>query len=396
MAEQTPASSGSKTLPAIDADRHTVEPMELWQRELPARWKPFAPYYAAPDPATFAEAARKRFGPDVPPNIEPMPVVMQHGEPLLRGYTIEAQLESCLVARERAPTWWSGNTPLGQLTAMDFTGIDVACLIPTWTSYLVGNDESEPELVEYFASIYNDWLSSYCSVSPERLIPIGVISRHSPIAAIAELRRLLDRGWRAIVTRPNPVAGRTLGHPEWEDLWALCAESGTAVILHEGSFAKIETAGANRFSTSFAHHVCSHPLEHMLAFTSLLEAGVFHRHPTLKFAFLEAGASWLPYWLSRLDTEYDRFSGELRGRVHLKPSEYFRRQCWISIDIDEPCLTQLCQNPGTDRLVFGTDYPHVDHQLDSLQRLYGLMDSTSVSQILSDNPSRLFRLSPNE
>jgi predicted TIM-barrel fold metal-dependent hydrolase len=376
----------------IDADRHTVEPMELWQRELPQRWKDHAPYYAPPDPKEFGAALKRRFGNDPPPEIQPMPVVMQNGEPLLQGYTIEAQIESSLVARHRASTWWSGNSPRGQLTAMDYTGIDIACLFPTWTSYLIGVDEREHELVACFARIYNEWLSAYCSVAPERLVPAGVIPRHDPAAAMAELNRVLNNNWTAIVTRPNPVAGRTLGHPDWEPLWGTCAEAGVAVILHEGSFARLETAGANRFSTSFAQHVCSHPMEHMLAFTSLLEAGVFERHPTLRVGFLEAGASWLPFWLHRLDTEYERFAGELKGRVCLKPSEYFKRQCWVSIEPDEPCLAQLLEHPGAGRLVFGSDYPHVDHRLDAFAVLSKTISPELARQIMGDNPGVLYKL----
>jgi predicted TIM-barrel fold metal-dependent hydrolase len=273
---------------------------------------------------------------------------------------------------------------------MDYTGIDIACLIPTWTSYLLAVDSNDPELVACFARVYNEWLLSYCEVAPHRLVPVGVISRHDPKDALTELQRIAAQGWGAIVTRPNPIAGRTLGHTDWEPLWEACTEADVAVILHEGSFARVETAGADRFTTSFAHHVCSHPIEHMMAFASLLEAGVFERHPTLKVGFLEAGASWLPYWLNRLDNEYARFAGELRGRVSMKPSEYFKRQCWISIEPDEPCLLQLLKDPGADRLVFGTDYPHVDHQLNAMDLLSRVIDESSKQQILSASPLNLF------
>lgn len=384
------AAATRPTYPRVDADRHTIEPIELWQRELPARWKHHAPYYGWPDRAEFDAALARRFAGETPPPVEPLPIIMQNGEPLTRGLSIEAQVELALVTRPRLATWWSGSTPYGQLAAMDHTGFDVACLVPTWGSYVLAVDDAEPAVTASFARIYNEWLSTYCAAAPARLIPIGAIPRHDPAHALAELRHVQAKNWTAIVTRPNPIAGRTLGHPDWEPLWAACAESGIALVLHEGTHARTATIGADRFTTRFAQHACSHPIEHMLAFTSLLEAGVFERHPRLKVGFLEAGASWVPFWLARLDYEFGELAGEVRGRVNLKPSEYFKRQCWVSAESDEP-LDYLMQNPGLDRLMFGTDYPHVDHALARADDLFNQLGPADKQRILSDNPLAFYR-----
>jgi uncharacterized protein len=380
--------------PIVDADRHTIEPIELWQRELPERFRGFAPYYGWPDRDEFKRAVTRRFAGEAIPELEPVPIVMQAGQPLTRGVSIEAQVELALSVRSRVGMWFSGNSPDGQLTAMDRTGIDIACLVPTWASYLLAVDESEPELAASVARVYNDWLSTYCHAAPERLVPVGVVSRHDPKAALAELDRISGWGWSAIVTRPNPVAGRTLGHPDWEPLWAACAERGIALILHEGTHARTATVGADRFTSRFAQHACSHPIEHMLAFASLLEGGVLERHPRLRVGFLEAGAGWVPFWLHRLDYEFGELRGELRGRVERKPSEYFVRQCWVSAEPDEP-LAELVKNPGAARLLFGTDYPHVDHSLDGMASMRAALAPEAARGILSDNPLELYGRGPS-
>lgn len=374
----------------VDADRHTIEPLELWQRELPDRWKHHAPYYGWPDRAEFDAAVARRFAGAEVPALEPLPIIMQDGEALTRGLPIEAQVELALVTRQRLAVWWSGATPYGQVAAMDHTGFDLACLVPTWTSYLLAVDGAEPQVTARLARIYNEWLASYCAAAPGRLEPIAAIPRHDPAHALEELRYALAKGWTAIVTRPNPIAGKTLGHPDWDPLWAACAEANVTLILHEGTHAKTATVGADRFTTRFAQHACSHPIEHMLAFTSLLEAGVLERHPRLKIGFLEAGASWVPFWLHRLDYEFGELWGEVRGRINQKPSDYFKRQCWVSVETDEP-LAQLIQNPGLDRLVFGTDYPHVDHALAQVDGLFDELGEPAKRRILSDNPLALYR-----
>jgi predicted TIM-barrel fold metal-dependent hydrolase len=44
------------------------------------------------------------------------------------------------------------------------------------------------------------------------------------------------------------------------------------------------------------------------------------------------------------------------------PSEYFRRQCWISFDPDETMLAFTASSPlcGADRIIWASDYPHPD------------------------------------
>ncbi len=44
------------------------------------------------------------------------------------------------------------------------------------------------------------------------------------------------------------------------------------------------------------------------------------------------------------------------------PSEYFRRQCWISFDPDESTLAFHANSPlcGAERIVWASDYPHPD------------------------------------
>jgi predicted TIM-barrel fold metal-dependent hydrolase len=46
----------------------------------------------------------------------------------------------------------------------------------------------------------------------------------------------------------------------------------------------------------------------------------------------------------------------------MKPSEYFRRQCYISFDPDESTLAFTARHPlvGADRIIWASDYPHPD------------------------------------
>ena len=48
--------------------------------------------------------------------------------------------------------------------------------------------------------------------------------------------------------------------------------------------------------------------------------------------------------------------------LEMKPSEYFRRQCYISFDPDESTLAFTANHPlvGAERIIWASDYPHPD------------------------------------
>jgi predicted TIM-barrel fold metal-dependent hydrolase len=44
----------------------------------------------------------------------------------------------------------------------------------------------------------------------------------------------------------------------------------------------------------------------------------------------------------------------------VKPSDYFKRHCVVSIEPDEVIANNVIEQVGNGHLVFSTDYPHVD------------------------------------
>ncbi|WP_437999642.1 amidohydrolase family protein [Sorangium sp. So ce185] len=147
------------------------------------------------------------------------------------------------------------------------------------------------------------------------------------------------------------------------------------------------------FKTRFGQHACSHPMEAMMALLSLIEGGVLEAHPTLRVGLLEAGCGFLPYWLWRLDhVECAQMRGEVRGRVRRPPSEYFRRQCWIALEPGEAMLDRVVTEIGAPRMVFGTDFPHLDHgtgMVDEMMALRGVLGDEALRAILWDSPRGL-------
>jgi predicted TIM-barrel fold metal-dependent hydrolase len=354
----------------IDMDRHVMEPMALWPKYLPPEYRAFAPDVRPMSPPNETLGARlQRLGDHA--LLPTPPVVTVGGKPIWHGMTEVGYIEIGLHAQTHRRELLAAEDAKGQLATMDETGIDIAVLLPTYAGFLVYDEEIDADRSRAYAGAYNRWLADECRVDPARLFGAAVISRHAPEHMVADLEAGLRDGLRAAVVRPNPIRGRTLGAPELEPFFAACEAHDVPLLIHEGAHTRAETAGASRFTTHFAQHACSHPMEAMMAFLALLEGGVLERHPRLRVGFLESGCGWLPYWLWRLDElEYAQLSNEVSGRISMRPSEYFRRQCWIAFEPSEALLAQSAAAIGVERIVFGTDFPHVDHAVDIVSALF--------------------------
>ena len=85
-----------------------------------------------------------------------------------------------------------------------------------------------------------------------------------------------------------------------------------------------------------------------IALTMLICGGVLERFPRLRCIFLEANGGWIVPILERLDHHYEIFRWEV-PQLKMKPSEYFKRQCWISFDPDESTLKLTAREPARRR-----------------------------------------------
>jgi uncharacterized protein len=378
----------------IDADRHVTEPLEMWREYLEPEYQGGAPYSELRVTAESLQERVVRLGAKA--LVPPLPTVMLDGEPVWNRVTERAMVEMAWAVQRRPGSLGVAARPEAHLEALERSGVDMAFLYPTSGLFLLRIDSMEPARAAAFARAYNTWLRDYCSLAPERLRGVGALSLHDPALALAELERVVGFGFKAVVLPPNPVRGRLLSDPAYEPLWEACERHSLAVALHEGTHVRLPSAGADRFHTRFALNACSHPLEQMMGLLALIEGGVLERHPGLRVALLEAGCGWVPYWLWRLDEVAWRFmGGEVAEHVRRPPSEYFRRQCFVSIEPGEPYLAELLRFIGPDCLLFGSDFPHLDHGGDELEQLMALrsrLPEEVLRKLLWDNPARLYGL----
>ena len=282
---------------------------------------------------------------------------------------------------------------------MDQDGIDLAVLYPTMLLGL--QSERDVDFAEAQARAYNDWCSDHVQEGEGRLFGAGAIPpMHEPEdveRVAAEIRRVANLpGMVSVFMRPNPsVDWRPFNDPVYDRIWQAASDTGLPIALHpflapdlpgacvglrlarprnpDGSYVKDfdPQRGARstaqqlddpqaRPSTLFTQAIAN-PVDVMSSIAYLLAGGVCDRFPDAKFIFLEANGGWLVPWLERLDHHCRKFQWEVPN-LSMLPSEYMRRQCWISFDPDEGMLRTTAQSPlvGADRIIWASDYPHPD------------------------------------
>jgi uncharacterized protein len=263
----------------------------------------------------------------------------------------------------------TGNpTPEDWLQFLDKTGISWTVLYPT-AGLAVGRIIAE-EWAIVACRAYNTWLyERYLNHDP-RLKGVGLIPLQNVDAAIAELRRAVKE--LGMVGGMLPSNGEAIqGHLGSKIYWPLYEEAeklGCALAVHVGC---LHHMGFDSFSTYYPAHALGHPFSLMIQAAAMLAHGVFDRFPSLRVAFLEGGATWVPFVMDRLDRSYHDGHVQLDLEDNLiggpkpgeKASEYFKAQLregriFVGFDCDDDGLGTAIRKGGREPFLFGSDFPH--------------------------------------
>ena len=371
------AKNGFKVL---DSDLHVIEPPDLWQRYIDAEFKDRAPRGLMDSVANlFLE------GPD--------------GKPWGRTQT-PADDRRRISGKEYAVNQkkyryfheggWTGEL---QLEAMDAEGIDVAVLYPSRGLYVLAVPGLDPPLAAAIARAYNDWLHEFCQADPDRLIGAGMISPFDIENAVSEsIRCVKELGFKGVFLRPNEVDERNWYDSYYDPLWSALEELQVPLGFHEGVASGLPQTG-DKFRDSFMlQHVFTHPVELMLATASFCGGGILEHHPKLRVAFLEGNCSWVPFLLWRLDEHCELWGDVYAPDLKMAPSEYYKRQCFASVEADEDLVKYVIDYMGNNHLVFSTDFPHPDSKWPgSVNRFLELpIADEDKKQILWDNCAQYY------
>ena len=292
---------------------------------------------------------------------------------------------------------WEGLPPSEQVgrwhSLMEEHDIELAFCFPTGSGNVAKNQEI-PFQIAVTRACNTHFAKEYNALS-DRVSCVGVLPMRSPQDAADELKHAaVELGLKGFEILPTglPFA---LGETFYDPIYAEAERLGVVLGVH-GTRNTSRELGASSLSTFSEVHFYAFTAGVLLQFTSIVCHGVPLRFPNLKLAFLEIGATWLPYYLDRLDEHWEK-----RGKYEMpllakKPSDVVRESnIYFSLESGESQLAATVDYLGAEHFVYASDVPHWDTEFpDNLQHLrnHPELSEEVKEKILHKNAKALFGL----
>lgn len=191
---------------------------------------------------------------------------------------------------------------------LDAVGIEKAVLYPTLG--LSHGLIQEADWACALARAYNQWLHDRFIKADPRLHGVAILPIQDPQEAIKELRRCVrELGMVAGLLPAVTYNRRPYGSPEFHPIFREAEELGCALAIHGSPQSGL---GLEVFERHIGAHVLSDPLPIAMQCISLVLGGVIEKFPKLRVVFLEAGSSWVPFLMERMDFELERLKPSFR------------------------------------------------------------------------------------
>jgi len=406
----------TKTWAVFDCDAHVNDPLDIWERYVPAAKQDLVrATYWRDDGHAVVNGSTPCIGGgngEFAPMYNPICIAgPQMSKKIMRRLIAMMPLTD----EQRAYVRHDGATDAAsRINEMDLMGIDQVLVIPTMVIMNLPFAESA-EGVDVFCRAYNDWCHDWCAEVPRRLFGAGLLPLQDPSGGAAELRRIAGRGFPVALIRPIDARGAypndigsawAGGEPgPMDEVFRTFEETGVVLGMHTfpasvqgrtagpGLLASpgqlVNHAGADSQALSFIFE-----MHDWLA--QVLLGGFLDRYPRLKMAVFESNSSWLPYLLETCDRLFRLYANERQVKADRLPSEAFYDQCVISFESDEePTMVQWDR---FDRVgVWASDCYHHDgaDAWSAIRAMRGLgVPDDTQARLMGANARRVYGIEP--
>jgi predicted TIM-barrel fold metal-dependent hydrolase len=368
----------------VSVDDHVVEPPDLFEHHLPARYRDAAPRVVHKPDGTDVWVYEGEEIPNVGLNAVAGRPKEEYG---VEPTSFEELRPGCYDIHERIRDM-NANGVLGSMCFPSFTG---------FAGKIFAN-ASDKRVAHALVMAYNDWhIDEWCGTYPGRFIPMVLPPIWDPQLMADEVRRVARKGCHSFTFSENPekTGLPSLHNDHWDPFWAACADEGTVVCLHIGSSSQLVITSVE---APIDVMITLQPMNIVQAAADLLWSPVLRKYPTLKFALSEGGIGWVPYFLDRVDRTYDMHRAwthqDFGGKL---PSEVFREHVIVCF-IDDPVGVQLYDRIGLDTITWECDYPHSDstwpRSPERLMSYAAEQPDAVINQMTHENAMRAFRFDP--
>ena len=370
----------------FDADAHVLEPPDLWDTYL--------------DPAFRHRSIQFRKNAH---GTEQLFVDNQLILPNCAAALGGVELDRNQAMDPRSPLGYLDGAPRSsmfgpdRIAQFDRWGLGAGLILPTIGIFW---DTQDNALANAYCRAYNDWVYDFQAADRERLVIAAHLNLRDIAGAVQELELRLEQGFKGVFLAPERVDGKGFADPYFDPLWARIQDAGVPLLVHVIVRTRRLVTGfvgdwhdtPSNLTFTFALGAAS---QVMPACMAMVMDGLFDKFPRLKVVAIEAGCGWAPYAMDRLDEKHRHFRGFDTPLALGRPSEYFRRNLWFVAEPDERTIGACLDLVGEDRVLWGSDFPHIDANLDAPSliraRVSGLSEQRQRA-VLGENAHKLFAL----
>jgi aminocarboxymuconate-semialdehyde decarboxylase len=197
------------------------------------------------------------------------------------------------------------------------------------------------------ARLANDNYAELVRAHPGRFAAFATVPMPHVDAALTELRRALDELGAVGVTLSTSVLGKSLADPAFAPIFEELNRRRSVLFIHPAGVA----CHSPDIMSSGLQWPLGAPFEDTLCAIQLIQAGFPHKYPHMKTILPHLGGT-LPMLVHRLD--------ELARRhvdIELNMYDAVKHFWYDTVNGFPPALRLACDAFGTDRILFGTDYP---------------------------------------
>ena len=380
---------------AFDADNHYYEALEAFTRHLDPKLGPRTLQWAEIDGRKYHVVAGRVSRAVVNPTFDP---VAKPGalSAYFRGNPEGKSPIEYLRQRERIRPEYRDRD--ARLAVMDQQGVESVWLFPTLGMIYEELLKQDPEAAMATFRSFNRWLEEDWGFAFRgRIFSAPYLCLADPAEAVRELEWALGRGARVVVIRPAPVwtasGPRSPADEIFEPFWARLAEAGIPLVVHAGD-SGYSAHGYERdgFGASFEGYgrpsIKSWNIERAAHdwLATVVFSRLFERFPNLRVASVENGSEFLADLFRKLRSSARRLPGYYRE----DPAEVFRRNVWIN-PFWEDDVGEVVELMGRDRVIFGSDWPHIEGMPQPLDYTAELsrFDAETQRLILRENARQL-------
>ena len=249
---------------------------------------------------------------------------------------------------------------------MDRVGIDVEVVSLSTPNVFFTDAEHQPSV----ARMVNDSYAELIAKHPKRFKGFASIPMDAPDAALRELHRTIDELKLNGVILLSNIGGKALTSPEYRSFFEEANRMKLCIFLHP-----MIPAQSDAFREYVLGPIIGFPFDTSLAVARMCYDGMLAEFPDIRWIVGHLGGA-VPYLMERMDNGYRDFP-ECRAKIDQLPSFYLKRLYYDTVSFSPHTLTMARNMVGADRMVMGSDYPHL---LGSIDRAVSSIESLDIRE----------------